>query len=154
MKKLILFLLFSSAVLANSQFNAINVARGQQCISNLKQIGMMLVMYQDRLDKEADSISEKLKKMNVSNSLGCCPNAKGKKEYLFLGITTSTKIPVAMDRLGNHQNSVNVLYRDGRTETIRHNAKNYQELLGSFKNLSKQEKETLAAILKKFDEEK
>lgn len=147
MKRFILFLLFSSAFLANAQFGALGTARGQQCVSNLKQIGAGLMMF------ESDHGSRPAKLEDAANyglrGVLACPVTR--KNYLYLGPSRSRTMPVAMDALGNHPNEIHVLFGDGHVESIRHSSAHYKGLAGCFKGLSPQEKKNLAEILRKLD---
>ena len=151
MKLLLSILICATAFFANAQFRAIGLAKGQQCQNNLKQIGLSLDMF------EADhgTFPDSLKQMgnNISKQICFCPNAKnGKKEYIYLGnIGRNANAPVVIDRIGNHPNEINVLYRNGSVRTIRHTSTNYKGLLSHFKGLSKQDSAILAGKLKDLD---
>ena len=148
MKRFLVFLLFSSALIANAQFRAIGTAKGHQCVSNLKQIGIGLVLFEQDHGTPPAKLEDAAEKYNLKNVLSC-PNAK--KTYLYLGPSKSPSMPVVMDRLGNHPNEIHVLFGDGHVAKVRHTSTHYKGLTGCFKGLSDQEKKTLSEIFRKLD---
>ena len=148
MKHFILFLLCTAAVAANAQFRAVGAAMGQQCVSNLKQIGAGLVMFENDHGKLPAKLEDAAAEYGLKGVLAC---PKAKKAYLHLGPSKSRNMPVVMDRLGNHPNEINVLFGDGHVETIRHTSTHYKGLVNCFKGLSEQEKKTLAETFRKLD---
>lgn len=150
MKKVLMIMLCTMAAITYGQFG-IRHARGLQCTSNLKQIGLGLAMH---LENHGNRLPGKLEdaRENIPAGIRICPNSK--KSYIYLGnIKGNNKgsIPVVMDRIGNHPGQINVLMQDGHVKTIRHNARNYRGLLSYFKGLTSVQKQQLSKILKKLD---
>lgn len=155
MKHILALSLCMLSLLASAQFRAIGLAKGQQCINHLKQIGIGLKLYEVDHGKAPAKLEDM--KETISRTVCSCPNAKEKKEYLYLGDLgkkDDPAMPIVMDRIGNHPNEINVLFRNGQVRTIKHSSVHYKGLLHCFKNLSAQDQKKLAEQLRKFDQSK
>lgn len=150
MKHLVIALILAAATVSHAQIG-IRHARGQQCNSNLKQIGLGLTMF---MDDNGNRPPKKLEdaRSYIPANINICPNSR--KNYIYLGHipgNNRSSLPIVIDRIGNHPGQINVLMQDGHVVTIRHNARNYQGLLNYFKGLSPVQKKQLSQILKKLD---
>lgn len=151
MKRLIIVMLCMFATASFAQFGTRN-ARTQQCVSNLKQIGVAVQLYMmdhdDRLPAKLTDLTPYL-----PAKIFQCPRSKNR--YILIGNISgnnnNSSIPLAMDRIGYHQGIINVVMRDGHAVIIRHNAKNYQGLINSFKGLNPAQKQQLLSEFKRLD---
>ena len=150
MKKIIVFLICAASAISFAQFRALGAAKEQQCMSNLKQLGLgiMMILYDGNQPPQS---LEELKSYN-SGLVTTCPQKN--KKYIYLGYLNGrnkSDIPVVIDAIGNHPGKINVLWADGHVSTLSHKAANYQGLLGYFKGLTAAQKIELLKALKKAD---
>lgn len=128
------------------------------CASNLKQIGLALKEYASENngrfpDKNNVSGFELLRETKIYDSkLYTCrasktvqaalPGAKltdDNVSFIYIGghgETDGPEIPIAIDRLGNHKDFVNVLFADGHVEGILGKFTSYSEIIKTLKERS------------------
>ena len=154
MKTIVTFILASAALFANAQFQAIGLAKNKECINNMKQLGLAYNMFLDDHGKQPETFQEL--SSYISMKITDCPNAKSKKQYILIPSlgTSNAKAPVVMDRIGNHPNEINVLYRDGHAATLRYSGNNYKNMVSLFKGLTQNEQKKLTDFFKQLDEKK
>ena len=96
-------------------------ARILHCSSNLKQIGIGIVMFeQDNPGKMPSDLQTLISKDYLTDSNTCkCPTSSQKYIYLGNGVSEDCDgdIPVAMDAPGNHKKTVNILLKSGAVQT-------------------------------------
>lgn len=154
MKLLLTLIIAATSLFANAQFRAIGLAKNQQCVNNLKQMGLSYQMHLQDHRKGPETFKDL--ESYTGRTIQDCPNARQNKQYILIPgtIAASDNCPVIMDRIGNHPNEINVLYRNGRTATIRYAGNNYSNLISQFKGLAKEEQKKLTDFFRKLDQKK
>ena len=154
MKFILTLLALSATIFANAQFRAIGLAKNQQCINNLKQLGLAYQLFLNDNGKGPEQLKDL--ESCISPAILTCPNAKKEKDYILVpdfGIRKDN-FPAAFDRIGNHPNEINVVYCNGRTETLRYTGNQYSNMLSLFKGLNQNEQKKLAEFLRSLDKKK
>ncbi len=102
----------------------------QQCVNNLKQLGLMLVLYaRDHDDELPYDLAELYPNYASNRTIFVCPARGGEfrdfdmdYEYIpgfSLGSPNPSEEPVVIERSGNHSTPFhNVLYLDGHVERV------------------------------------
>lgn len=144
---LVLFLILAQNFTPTSREKALLV----NCASNLKQIGIAFKEYASEndgrfSDKNTVSVFELLRETKLDDSkLYTCPASKtvqsafpGAKltdrniSFIYIGEhgeKDGPDVPIAMDKLGNHNDFVNVLFADGHVEGISGKFNSYSEII-------------------------
>ena len=131
------------------------------CADNLNTLGMAMQMFAldhsgryPNLEKKEDF--EKLVKYDKRVNFFIC-QANQKQRYPFLWIggyrePVSPKVPVALERIGNHKGFVNILFADGSVKSLEYNQPTYLQLAAALREgITKEEFELLKRKLKQFD---
>ena len=131
------------------------------CADNLNTLGMAMQMFAldhsgryPNLEKEKDF--EKLAGYDKRISYFIC-QANQKQRYPFLWIggyrePMSPKVPVAVERIGNHKGFVNILFADGSVKSLEYPHSTYLQLAMVLRDgITKDEFEMLKRKLKQFD---
>ena len=118
--------------LAPSLMQARTQARRITCATNLKGIGMALMLYSNDYDDQFPPELETLiSKAEMSAKGLICPASKFEKPYVYRGASISVKDPPWMitvyDKTGNHSDGRNVLFLDGHVEWVEE--ERFQELI-------------------------
>jgi len=125
------------------EYRTRETANRVKCASNLKQIGLALLLYsQDNGGRLPDSMFELLEHVDITPELFCCPSAledkapgattqewiehlrKGRhNSYVYHGrgltLPQPDDVPIACEPLGNHDgDGMNILFGDGHVEFL------------------------------------
>ena len=110
-------------LVAPSLLKARTQARRHACTSNLKCIGMALLMYSnDNKDKFPADLETLVNKKYLPPQMLICPATKPKVSYIYRGASvTVADIPsliMVYEKSGNHDGGRNVLFLDGHAEWV------------------------------------
>ena len=131
------------------------------CADSLNTLGMAMQMFAldhsgryPNLEKKQDF--EKLEKYDKRiNYFICQANQKQRYPFLWIGgyrEPVSPKVPVALERIGNHKGFVNILFADGSVKSLEYTQPTYLQLAAALREgITKDEFELLKRKLKQFD---
>ena len=133
----------------------------RNCVGNLNEIGSTYQMYALQngghyLDLAKPEEFQKLVKSNNHiNYLICQANTKQRYPYIFLGgykKPVNGRMPIAVERIGNHPGFINVLLADGTVLSFESKEVTYISLAARLhEDLSKREFEELKRKLRELD---
>lgn len=165
----VVFTAFAGVANTVSAFNPMASTKGVACTSNLRQIAIVCKLYADSNNGKypAGDTAEIVKLLKneqlLSNEqLWRCPGVPKTikvppAQYIIIGGLSdkmSPKMPLVIDRIGNHEGVINVAFIDASFVTIKSDAKTYSELLQHFDGITEKEKGILKEYFTKLDSAK
>ena len=128
---LVLFICILASLLLPAFAGAQKAARSVKCTSNLKQVGLAVIMYADDNDDHLPASLDDVQEYVFSSDVFCCPSDESGRSYVYVGgdCRGLDNRPIAFDFPGNHPGKVNVLWADGHVETVATNIKSLDELI-------------------------
>lgn len=131
------------------------------CADNLNTLGMSLQMYAldhsgryPNLENKKD-FENLLKYDKRINYFVCQANTEQRYPFIWIGgyrEPVSPKVPVAIERLGNHRGFINILFADGSVKSLEYNQPTYLQLAAALREeITKEEFELLKRKLRQLD---
>ena len=133
------------------------------CLSNLKQLGLAYYFYCDANgDTPPATWEQLLEYVVIDDDVSHCPavplTEDSRPSYRMVVYPVSNNkmsnpaaVPIIIEKLGNHPDSINICYADGHVEKKAVQADNYQALLPHFPGLDHATQAALEEQLRQWD---